>query len=820
MSSDRAPSDALAPSARVSRLRVRLDALRSAAHRLAARAPPRDRESVVIDAASVVASRALHDAYVRAVKRDAEDALATIRVANRARARRLAADARDVATRVRGFGFGSIAAPCAWNFPRGAMSAVRARRGEKLRVLRRVEARARRARARTVGEDARAVDEDVAREEENESSGVDSDEGEAMYACAEVLYPRRAMARCRALVSLADAEREKFNADHAAALERRREIVDRLRSIDRRVTMARRSMREIDSRELDAREAEEADALVEWWDAESTRAAIVGDDDVGTFHPASILRESEEDRADGADASGRADGLVPTSSSATTLRAMMGEDILDDAGRVDAEACDKRQGFDGAAIADARVERPEFIDSDDERGELNDEELRKARSLTREQHARLVEYKSALLARRRANEEHRAALRGEIRRLIQEASELTTTFNERVRGLALERREAAFRIVLYEWRSARVARRLFERRVAGDFDGQADAEARDARLARERVSRAEEVARRYASEVERTKVDLNAATLAARAALKSFRRDAQDNPASRVHLDALVALYQHPDAIARTTDEASDGRLAFPQGLDDRWWDKLAAARVRRVGLERELTSAREAHAKSTARARELDLEVERARNDARDIEDARAAARRARRARAYDADVRVECSRGVAEFPLARAVEIIERDDAIVVPKSRIDALNASLRASHAAKTRAEAARATARDDIARARWEIRVLALAAADVAARSTEVALLRVSKRLQRFLYFHDDDDESTSARSAALAARREDVSEAAALAGRVDRNARSHAQRVSRATRELDHLRRRERQLTRMMHLTDAQIAGSDRDDDL
>lgn len=811
MSFERASSDSPAVAARVSRLRIRLDALRSAAHRLAERAPNRDREAVVIDAPSFVASRALHDAYAVAVARDAEEALATLRVANRTSARRLAADARAFATRARGFATDLNAhAPSAWNFPLGATSAVKARRGVKLRVLRRAEAGAARARALSSGADARAVGDDVEREGDGDSCDRDVDEGEALYACAEVVYPRRAMTQCRALVALADAEREKFNAEHDAALERRREIVDRLRSIDRRVTMARRSMLEMDSRETDAREADEADALVEWWDAETTRAAIVGDDDVGTFHLASIARESEDDRSRSrTDASGRADGLVPTSSSATTLRAMMGEDILDDSGRVDAEACDKRQGFDGAAIANARIERPDFIDSDDERGELNDEELRKARSLTREQHARLVEYKSALLARRRANEERRAALRGEIRRLIQEASELTTTFNERIRGLALERREAAFRIVVYEWRSARVARRLFERHVAGDFDGQADAEARDAHLARECAERAEEVARRYASEVERTKANLEAASLAARAALKSFRRDAQDNPASRVHLDALVALYQHQDAIARTTDEASDGRLAFPQGLDDRWWDKLAAARARRCALERELACARDAHAKTTARARELDLDVERAQNKARELEDARAAARRARRARAYDVDVRVECSRGVAEIPLARAVEIIERDDAIVVPKSRVDALNASLRASHAAKTRAEVARAMARDDIARTRWEIRVLALASDDVAARSTEVALLRVSKRLQRFLYFHDDE---ASASGAARAARREDVSEAAALAGRVDRNARSHAQRVARATRELDDLRRRERRLTRAMTDTETQIA--------
>lgn len=636
MSSEPAPRDA---PARVSRLRARLDALRSDARHLAARASSRDRDDTVIDATSLVVSRVLHDACAVAVARDAEDALATLRIANAARARRLAANVRAFATRARGFATAD-GAPSAWNFPLGTMSAVKARRGRKLRVLRRVELGARRARADDgaddgADDDARLVSDDVERDAVRRSRSHDVHECETLYACAEVVYPRRAMTQCWALAALADAARETFNAEHDAALERRREIVERLRSIDRRVMMTRKLAREVGRSENDARDVDEADALVEWWDADATRAAIVGDDDVGTFHPSSIASVSESDDVRSrADATRRADGFVPTSSSATTLRAMMGEDILDDAGRVDAEACDKRQGYDVDSLADARIERPDFIDSDDERGELNEEELRKARSLTREQLARLAEYKRATLARRRASEERRAALRGEIRRLIQEASELTTTFNERVRGLALERRETAFRIVAYEWRSARVARRLRERRVAGDFNGQADAEARTAHLARERVERAEDTARRYASEVERTKADLDAATLAARAALKSFRRDAQDNPASRVHLDALVALYQHPHPIARTTDERSDGRLVFPQGLDDRWWDKLAAARARRAALERELSIARDAHGKRPL-ARERSTSSSSAREGTRKMWSVRAPRRVARVARA-----------------------------------------------------------------------------------------------------------------------------------------------------------------------------------------
>ena len=121
---------------------------------------------------------------------------------------------------------------------------------------------------------------------------------------------------------------------------------------------------------------------------------------------------------------------------------MMGDDIADERGDVDVEACDDRRArLDRASEAFAIIVRPDFLTaSDDERDE---EEVRRTRALDAERSARLVEYGDALKSAR-GRDARRSALRGEIRRLVREAKDLTSAFDDALEMLARRRRETEF----------------------------------------------------------------------------------------------------------------------------------------------------------------------------------------------------------------------------------------------------------------------------------------------------------------------------------------------------------------------------------------
>ena len=68
------------------------------------------------------------------------------------------------------------------------------------------------------------------------------------------------MTQCHTLRCRAASAREEFNAEHASALAQRGEIIERLRSIDRRVCAARKSFPDVDND--DALAATEADTLI------------------------------------------------------------------------------------------------------------------------------------------------------------------------------------------------------------------------------------------------------------------------------------------------------------------------------------------------------------------------------------------------------------------------------------------------------------------------------------------------------------------------------------------------------------------------------
>jgi hypothetical protein len=303
---------------------------------------------------------------------------------------------------------------------------------------------------------------------------------------------------------------------------------------------------------------------------------------------------------------------------------------------------------------------------------------------------------------------------------------------------------------------------------------------------------------------------LDAATLAVKSAQRAFRREVQDHPASSVHADALQTLYQCHDAVARTVEEAVGTTMAvFPQGLDDRWWLLLVSSRSKRASLERELREAKDAHARATERMRALDADARAMEAIATQREDDRKAAHAARWTRAYDIDCVAYLDRGHVEIPCASVANALERDDVVLVPKARVEAVNAKLRESHATKERARRANATTRADIERVKWETRVLRLRCEDLDARAVEVALLRVSKRLQRFL-FHTSAQATAS--TAARARTREDINEVAAINARLDRNARLHAEKMSRARRALGDIRRARARLRHRLEHSRAALA--------
>lgn len=775
--------------ARAASLRSRLHRLRTDVHDVSTRAKSRDVD-ITIDADATAAVELVYDAYVRRIIDDAKESLATLRRANEAKVRRLTMDVRAFATTARGFD--RKTAPKVWNFPLSATREAREMRGVKARVLRRVELELesqRRAKATTNDDDSSGT-----------ASSATMRVRETMYACADLVYPRRMMTQCHTLRCRAASAREEFNAEHASALAQRGEIIERLRSIDRRVCAARKSFPDVNND--DALVATEADTLTEWWDSAAMRAIVADGDDASEWRIQSLAGSGKAEDGGPSEGAGTDQTSIMHSDEgvANVLKTMMGDDIIvDETGRIDAEACDKRQDFESTAAATARIERPEFLaPSDDDR---DPEELRKLHSLTGDQMGTLATYQQMLQNKRRARDEWRVATRLALRKLFQEASEITGAYNQRIRDLAIERENTEFAIVMFDLRRARIARRLHERHLAGDFDGKSDEEAARVREALSDVHRATEIVREYAANVEETQRLLDSATFALKAAQRAFRREVQDHPASSVHLDALQALYQRQDAIARTVEEAASKKIpVFPQGLDDRWWGFLVLARAKRATLERELRDAKDAHARTTEKMRALEATARELADIANRHEHDRKTAQSARWTRAYDVDCAAHLDRGYVEIPLKSTADALERDDVILVPKARIDAINAKLRESYAAKARAERANATTRDEIERVKWETRVLRLRCEDVDARAVEVALLRVSKRLQSFL-FHTGPQASSSAVSART---REDISEAAAIAARLDRNARLHADKTSRERRALDDLRLSRARLRRQL----------------
>ena len=612
-------------------LTARLDRLRADARLLHARAVEGDLDDVAVDPCAIAAERRFRDAVARALVADAETTLGERRARNDGDARRLATGVRAFAISVEGFD--ETRSRVVWNVPSKVRDASGVAVTTKMRVLRRVELGAR-ARRRDADEDDDGDDGNDALKltaKTMETSALTPDDA-LTYACDALVYPRRMMTQCRLWRAAAEAAVDAFNAEHARASAQRSEIIERVRGIGRKVDAARASLREMDG------DFDGDDALMEWWDAsafasresraesspptlETLASRLARGRSVDDDHDDD---KEEEESTDGVIVTTRATSTDATSTAraAATLREMMGDDIADERGDVDVEACDDRRArLDRASEAFAIIVRPDFLTaSDDERDE---EEVRRTRALDAERSARLVEYRDALKSRARARDARRSALRGEIRRLVREAKDLTSAFDDALEMLARRRRETEFETATREAASARAARRLHERYLCGDFGASASEEANAVRVADEELKRALDDVGAYASTMEASKRSLETATRAVKSAARAFRRDVQDEPASRVHVDALVALYHTTHAVSRegrAHDVGKPSVAVFPQGLDDRWWDKLTSARRHRRELERELADARETHERTVRRHRALESNV----RDARRRADAR----------------------------------------------------------------------------------------------------------------------------------------------------------------------------------------------------
>ena len=766
---------------------------------------------IVIDPCATAAIESLYDAYASCIIRDAREALEARRASNTDAVRSLASGVQTFARAIRGFD-GDSNTCTVWNLPSNVMRADMSRQTMKTRVLRRVELGvAERAAAATTST---ARDEDVKREHTSLPSALS-----LLYACHELIYPRRVMTQCALLREASNSAQSAFNAEHASAAAQKIEIIDRLRSIDRRVRAAQALMSRDDDCVAESSHAssmndESRDALAEWWHSAAVRETLRDDCDNGgddnEFHLDQCLD------LHGRVVIARVASVAMTSTSTSlgakaedslaTLRAMMGDDVVDDSGDIDPEACDRRQTMtlfeDGI---DANV------DENDGAGAKEEEENAEADGVS-------AEFSAAAKAKSDARDARRVAVRTEIRRLIQDASELTTTFDLRVRGLRDARQKVEFDILQCDAWRARLAGRLHDRVLAGDFnahnaprDGGTEENNKD----EVHVKRAKVDA--YASRVDASARALEAARRAVKTARRAFRRDVQDNPASRVHFDALMSLYEtqsgiskhvHHDSTLATTKATRSA--VFPQGLDDWWWDKLVSARAKRTALERDLRDAQTAYDATVARMRELELDVSGARERAIARNAALIEARRARWARAFDVECPMSTTRGYVEIHSRDAVRALERGDVVLTSKSKIDALNASLRAAYAAKLTAESANAATRDDIARAKWDIQTLDLQSQDITARTTEVALLRVSKRLQQFL-FHNGGEGTTARRRGRIREAAVAASEAAARAERLHRNARLHEEKMSRKLAILCDARARENSLRARVRATRAEI---------
>ena len=811
-------------------LTARLDRLRADARLLHARAVEGDLDDVAVDPCAIAAERRFRDAVARALVADAETTLGERRARNDGDARRLATGVRAFAISVEGFD--ETRSRVVWNVPSKVRDASGVAVTTKMRVLRRVELGAR-ARRRDADEDDDDEDDDgddgndalKLTAKTTETSALTRDDA-LTYACDALVYPRRMMTQCRLWRAAAEAAVDAFNAEHARASAQRSEIIERVRGIGRKVDAARASLREMDG------DFDGDDALMEWWDAsafasresraesspptlETLASRLARGRSVDDDHDDD---KEEEESTDAVIVTTRATSTDATSTAraAATLREMMGDDIADERGDVDVEACDDRRArLDRASEAFAIIVRPDFLTaSDDERDE---EEVRRTRALDAERSARLVEYGDALKSRARARDARRSALRGEIRRLVREAKDLTSAFDDALEMLARRRRETEFETATREAASARAARRLHERYLCGDFGASASEEASAVRVADEELKRALDDVGAYASTMEASKRSLETATRAVKSAARAFRRDVQDEPASRVHVDALVALYHTTHAVSRegrAHDVGKPSVAVFPQGLDDRWWDKLTSARRHRRELERELADARETHERTVRRHRALESNVRDARRRADARETFARDARDARRRRARDVDGVFALARGRVEIPPDDVPDAVFRGDAALVSRKRIDDLNASIQKSLEAKTRAASANAVARRDIDRAKWELQTLRLRREDVVARTTETALLRVSKRLQRHFRPSRDDETTRPAHRRPAPAPAPAPAAAAAAAAAASRAAELHEAKMRRRRLTLSNLERKLTLARRRLRLTRRELLAT------
>lgn len=793
-------------------LRERLANLRDDVRDVSARARAHGVD-VVIDPCATAAIESLYDAYASCIIRDAREALEARRASNAAAVRSLASGVQTFARAIRRFD-GDSNACTVWNLPSNVMRADMSRQTMKTRVLRRVELGvAERAAAATMST---ARDEDVKREHTSLPSA-----SALLYACHELIYPRRVMTQCALLREASNSAQSAFNAEHASAAAQKIEIIDRLRSIDRRVRAAQALMSRDDDCAAESSHASSMndasrDALAEWWHSAAVRETLRDDCDNGSeddeFHLDQCLDFN------GCVDIARIASVATTSTTSTlgakaedslaTLRAMMGDDVVDDSGDIDPEACDRRQTMslfeDGI---DANV------DENDGASAVEEKENAEADGVS-------AEFSAAAKAKSDARDARRVAVRTEIRRLIQDASELTNTFDLRVRGLRDARQKVEFDILQCDAWRARLAARLHDRVLAGDFNAHTDA--RDGGTEENNNDEVHVKCAKvdaHASRVDASARALEAARRAVKTARRAFRRDVQDNPASRVHFDALMSLYETQGGISKyanhdstsATTTAATRSAVFPQGLDDWWWDKLVSARAKRAALERDLRDAQTAHDTTVTRMRELEKDVSDARARATARDTAVIEARRARRARAFDVECPMSTTRGYVEIHSRDTVQALERGDVVLTSKAKIDALNASLRAAYAAKLAAESANAETRADIERAKWDIQTFDLQSQDITARTTEVALLRVSKRLQQFL-FHTGGEGTTAHRRGRIREAAVAASEAAARAERLHRNARLHEEKMSRKRAILCDARAREITLRARVRATRAEIA--------
>ena len=823
-------------------LRARLSHLCEDVRDLHARARGFETIDACMDIESVYAVESLYKAYATRVIDATNEKLCAMLASNERRAARLCEGTQTFASKARG-----VDRPrdvSAWNFPRRRAISYRSARDStwfKARVLRRVETSLSLERECPSNASDKLAGSSTTKPETDNAGEETSSLSLFLYTFDQLVHPRRMMTQCLALAARAEDAREQFNKRHASAVAARAEIINHLRSIDRRVNALRRTHSETLRTEMRF----DSDVLMQWWDSTRIREVVSGEE---------VLDENEAVDAESVVALGsdplkyRNDALetarvrindddqmdASRDDEISKLREMMGRDISNDAGEIDDEACDNRQNFNASAKLQTEIVRPEFIPDDlcggvDSNGAPfdldNDEEWKARMGLNAEQTARLAEYGNALRLRRKAMDEQSMAIRGEIRNLVQQAKESTTAFDSKLRVLARERKEMEIDVLLYDLQRVRLAIRLHDANVAGDFatiddDGKEDAgEAK--RWTRE-IDQKEALKREQESRLEKASKRVNDATRAAKSATRAFRREIQDNPASRVHLEAMLKLYHHQGDIlfkqpsfkssSTSADDASSSCGVFPQGLHEQWWDRLVSARAKRSTYERDLAEARAAHERDARALRAIESELDIARQTAEECAREDAEANMKRRARRRDVDYPIRLVRGTVETSTIAAATSIQAGDLTLVSQCVVERLNAALADAVSAANRVQSQNAAARDDIDRVRWEIHALSLRCEDVTARTTEVALLRVTKRLQSFL-FHVNDDGDVDDEYAAddqdevrVARRRPSKSsagsEVASLVVRLDRDARLHAARIARTRDGVRSLHRRAQSLRR------------------